>query len=174
MDRHTKLVSKCNQHTTLCGAVQLGHHKAGHVADLAEHLHLVQRVLPCRGVQHQQCVVRRGFVFLANDADDLGQLFHQVGAVLQPPGRVDHQEIGAIGLGLPALASDWGYLREALGPAAISYGATADDLAATIDALTDEQLAAAAAAATARKAETDWSVIAERTFEFFDQIVTGR
>ena len=40
--------------------------------------------------------MRGGFVFLANDADDLGQLFHQVGTVLQAACGVDHQQIGTV------------------------------------------------------------------------------
>ena len=44
--------------------------------------------------------MRRGLVDLADHADDLGQFFHQVGAVLQPARRVDHQKVRTFGLGL--------------------------------------------------------------------------
>ncbi len=77
----------------------------------------------------------------------------------------------AIGVGLPSLASDWGYLREALGPAGIYYGSTVSDLAACIDALSDEDLATAGAAASARQADTDWSAIAETTYNFIETLV---
>ncbi len=77
----------------------------------------------------------------------------------------------AIGTGLPSLASDWGYLHEALGGAGIYYGSTVTDLAACIDALSDDDLAAATAAATARQADTNWSDIAETTYNFIETLV---
>ena len=77
----------------------------------------------------------------------------------------------AIGIGLPSLASDWGYLREALGGAGIYYGSTATDLASCIDSLNDDDLATAAAAATARQADTDWSAVAETTYNFIEGLV---
>ena len=77
-----------------------------------------------------------------------------------------------VAVGIPALVSPWPYLAESLGEAGIAYGQTADDLAACIDALTPDRLAAAAAAAAALRAESDWDVIAESTLAFFDEIVT--
>ena len=77
----------------------------------------------------------------------------------------------AIGLGLPSLASDWEYLHEVLGSAGIFYGETAEDLAACIDAVSDEELGKAGAAAVAKQADTDWSVIAETTYNFIDGLV---
>ena len=77
----------------------------------------------------------------------------------------------AIGLGLPSLASDWEYLHEALGPAGIFYGSTAEDLAACIDAVSGDELRRAGAAAVAKQAETDWSVIAETTYNFIEGLV---
>ncbi len=77
----------------------------------------------------------------------------------------------AIGIGLPSLASDWGYLREALGGAGIYYGSTATDLASCIDSLNDDDLATAGAAATARQADTDWSAVAETTYNFIEGLV---
>ncbi len=44
--------------------------------------------------------MRRTVVLLADHADDLGQLFHQVGTVLQAAGRVDHQKVRAVLMGL--------------------------------------------------------------------------
>lgn len=77
----------------------------------------------------------------------------------------------AIGLGLASLASDWEYLHEVLGPAGIFYGSTVEDLAACIDALSDDELRRAGAAATALQADTDWSVIAEVTYNFIEGLV---
>lgn len=80
----------------------------------------------------------------------------------------------AVGVGLPALVSDWGYLHEALGDAAIPYGTSATDLAACIETLDTKRLAAAASASTARQSAMDWTVIAESTLAFFDDIIVGR
>ncbi len=80
----------------------------------------------------------------------------------------------ALGVGLPTIASNWGYLSEALGDAAIYYGETAEDLTACLDALTVDQLAAAAAATEAGRAATEWSVIAEATLAFVDDVITAR
>ena len=77
----------------------------------------------------------------------------------------------AIGLGLASLVSDWGYLDEALGPAGICYGSTVEELTACIDGLTDDELRSAGAAAVAKQAETDWSVIAEATYNFIEGLV---
>lgn len=80
----------------------------------------------------------------------------------------------AIGAGIPALASSWGYLREALGAAAIYYGDTREDLTACIDALSAEQLAAARAAIPERRDALDWAPIAEATLALLDEVVAGR
>ena len=75
------------------------------------------------------------------------------------------QVADAVGAGLPGLVSPWPYLPEALGDAAIPYGRTAADLAATIDALDDATLDRARAAAVARRADLDWAVLAEDTYD---------
>jgi len=55
----------------------------------------------------------------------------------------------AIAHGIPSITSDWEFLRETLGDAAICYGTTRADLTHCLDALTGEDLARAAAAARA-------------------------
>ncbi len=50
---------------------------------------------PDGGVEHQQRRVRRAFVLLLEDADDLLELGHQLLLVLQPPGGIDEQDVGA-------------------------------------------------------------------------------
>lgn len=80
----------------------------------------------------------------------------------------------AIGIGVPTLASDWGYLREALGDGGIYYGSSTADLTACLNALTSDQLAAAAAAAVVQRATCDWSVIAESTLALLDEVVAAR
>lgn len=74
---------------------------AGIFRDFLENLDLIERVLSGGRVQNQQGVMGRGFVFFADDTDDFRQFLHQVGAVLQAPGSVDHQQVSALGLRLP-------------------------------------------------------------------------
>jgi glycosyltransferase involved in cell wall biosynthesis len=72
----------------------------------------------------------------------------------------------AIGVGLPVLGSDWGFLVEYLGAARLSIGgATSAEVTAAIDSLRVEQVRAARAATLALQPEFDWSNIAERTLE---------
>ncbi|MDW3219654.1 MAG: glycosyltransferase [Acidimicrobiales bacterium] len=79
----------------------------------------------------------------------------------------------AIGAGIPTLASSWGYLREALGDAAIYYGDAAEDLTACVDGLTEDRLAACRAAMPERQAALDWQPIAEATLALLDEVVAG-
>lgn len=80
----------------------------------------------------------------------------------------------AIGAGVPALCSSWGYLREAMGDAGIYYGDTREELTACIDGLTPEMLATARAAIPARQAALDWAPIADATFDLIDGVVASR
>ncbi|WP_439427697.1 hypothetical protein [Micromonospora sp. LA-10] len=75
-----------------------------------------------------------------------------------------------IGSGTAALTSDWGFLREVLRDAGIRYGQTAQDLAACIDALTDERLAQARDAITELRRDYDWSVIAKQTLAAMEDL----
>ena len=79
-----------------------------------------------------------------------------------------------IGLGLGALVSDWPYLDEALGAAAIRIGQSPIEVAAALDALDDEQVEAARRASRARQAAVAWPTLAEQTLALFDQVVTDR
>ena len=79
-----------------------------------------------------------------------------------------------MGAGLPALVSPWPYLTEVLGEAAIPYGRTAADLAATVDALDEATLSRARAAALDRRPALDWGVIAEDTYALFDEIAAAQ
>jgi glycosyltransferase involved in cell wall biosynthesis len=83
------------------------------------------------------------------------------------------QVADAVGAGLPALVSPWPYLTEVLGDAAIPYGRTAADLAATIDALDEATLARARAAVVDRRPALDWAVVAEDTYALFDEIAAA-
>jgi glycosyltransferase involved in cell wall biosynthesis len=76
-----------------------------------------------------------------------------------------------IGLGLGALVSDWGYLREVLGDAGIPIGHTAADIADALDRLTPEAVSAARAAGRARREELAWSRQADRTYAVLDSLL---
>ena len=80
----------------------------------------------------------------------------------------------AIGLGIPSIASDWGYLTEALGEAAIVYGQGLDALTACIAGLDDHQLERAAAAARALQPTYDWATVAALTHDLFEAVGTSR
>ncbi len=68
-----------------------------------------------------------------------------------------------VGLGLPALVSDWAYLTESLGEAGIVVGSTASSITAALEALQPADLARAAALSRALQAPTAWPTLAEQT-----------
>jgi hypothetical protein len=76
----------------------------------------------------------------------------------------------AIGLGLGALVSTWGYLTETLGDAGIACGHEPEPIAAALDALTAERVADARAAAAACRPAHDWAPLADRTLDLFTDI----
>lgn len=77
----------------------------------------------------------------------------------------------ALGLGLPALRSDWGYLVEHLGDAGLAVGQSPESIAVALDGLTPERVAQAKAAAEARKVSLDWSPVAAQTAALFERVV---
>jgi len=98
--------------------------------------------------------------------DVLALVFDADGEMLATGAAAD-----AIGLGLPALRSDWGYLVEQLGDAGIPVGQTVDSIASRLDALTPEVLATARAAAAQRNVDLDWGPLAARTADLFERTV---
>ncbi len=83
------------------------------------------------------------------------------------------QPADAVAAGIPALVSEWPYLTEVLGDAAIPYGRTATDLTATLDALDDATVARAARASAGRRAALDWDVIAAATWALLDEVAAA-
>jgi glycosyltransferase involved in cell wall biosynthesis len=77
----------------------------------------------------------------------------------------------AQGVGIPALVSEWPYLVEVLGAGGISCGHTAASIAAAVDGLTPERLAAARDAIRAGRDAYGWDAIADRTFALFERAV---
>jgi hypothetical protein len=77
----------------------------------------------------------------------------------------------AVGLGIPALVSDWPFLTETLGAAGIPAGHTATDVATALDALTADDLARARDAMTALRPRYEWDGIADATFALFERVI---
>lgn len=101
--------------------------------------------------------------------DVLALVFDPEGEMLATGAAAD-----ALGLGLPVLRSDWGYLVETLGSAGIPCGHIATSVAEAIDALTSETLAAARTSAAERRSQLDWDVLAPRTAALFEAVVLDR
>jgi hypothetical protein len=78
----------------------------------------------------------------------------------------------AIGLGLPAIVSDWPFLTETLGEAALVYGHGSEALETCLRELDAGRLARAAAAARALQAPYAWSAVADRTFALLEEVGT--
>jgi hypothetical protein len=96
VDRQAILLGGGHQHAAARGAVQLGHDQAGDARHILEDLDLLERVLPVGGIEHEDHIVRRLGVEAAQHAADLGQLVHQFALVVQAPGGVDDQHVGAL------------------------------------------------------------------------------
>jgi glycosyltransferase involved in cell wall biosynthesis len=84
------------------------------------------------------------------------------------------QVADAVGAGLPALVSPWPYLHEVLGDAAIPYGRTADELAATLDGLDDDQLDRASLASRELRDRLAPEVVAEDLHRALDELCGGQ
>ena len=80
----------------------------------------------------------------------------------------------AIGLGIPALVSDWPFLTETLGAAGIRVGHTAAEVAAALEALTPADLATARDAMVALRPRYGWDAIADATFALLERVVLRR
>jgi hypothetical protein len=92
---------------------------------------------------------------------------------LGPPYLTTGQVADVVGVGIPALTSDWAYLAEVLGDAGIPYGQTADDLAATLDALDDATVERATAASQALRPVLDPATVAEDLHRALDELCGG-
>ena len=96
MDRDAVFLGERHEDAAFGGAVELGHDDAGDTNHVAEDLGLGVRVLTDRRVEHQQYRMRCRGIDLFQDAHDLLQFAHQIGLVVQPPGGVDQQHVGAL------------------------------------------------------------------------------
>ena len=77
----------------------------------------------------------------------------------------------AIGVGIPALISDWPFLTEMLGDAGIPCGHRAADMTAALDSLTRADVDTAAAAMHSLRPRFDWAPLSHRTADLFDRVV---
>lgn len=116
--------------------------------------------------ERYRMVDRRTYATRLAACDVLALVFDPDGEMLATGAAAD-----ATGLGLPALRSDWGYLVEGLGDGGIAAGHTVASVAGAIDALTPERLATARAGAERRRAETDWTILAQRTADLFERTI---
>lgn len=78
----------------------------------------------------------------------------------------------AVGWGLPALTSDWPFLVETLGEAAIVYGRGRADLERCLAGLDVRRLARAAAASRVLQAPLGWDAIGSRTADLLEELGT--
>ncbi|GMU78157.1 MAG: hypothetical protein AMXMBFR46_09520 [Acidimicrobiia bacterium] len=76
----------------------------------------------------------------------------------------------AIGAGVPAITSSWGFFDDVFAGADIRYGESAEDLRRCLDALTPERVEAARLATVARRTEFDWAPIADRHLAFLEAV----
>src|SRR5262245_1978611 len=95
VDGNLKALSDGDQDAAPRRAVELGDDEAGDACDFLEDLDLRKRILTRGGVEHEDDAVRRGLVDLLQDANDLGELGHEVRLVLQAPRRVDEEHVEA-------------------------------------------------------------------------------
>jgi hypothetical protein len=100
--------------------------------------------------------------------DVLALVFDPEGEMLATGAAAD-----AIGLAIPALRSDWGYLVEQLGDAGVPCGHTVESVAQAVDELSPERLAEARAAAARRRDELHWGPLATRTADLFERTILG-
>ena len=94
-DRQPQLARDREYDAALRGAVELGHHDAGHAERLVELARLLERVLSLARVEHQQHFVRRALVDPAHHALHLLQFVHQVRLRVQATCGVGEQDVDA-------------------------------------------------------------------------------
>jgi glycosyltransferase involved in cell wall biosynthesis len=80
----------------------------------------------------------------------------------------------AIGLGIPAITSDWPFLTEMLGDAAIVYGRGPEALARCLRALDPTRVAAAARASRTLQQRHDWCTLADATFGLLEELGSAK
>jgi hypothetical protein len=113
--------------------------------------------------------------YVNEDRDVYNRRLRTIDALVLPFAPDQMLTTGTVGdvvaAGIPALTSDWPYLAEALGDAAIPYG---QDLTACIDALDDTTLAAAAAASRNLQKTYDPAALADETFALLEAVGTSK
>ncbi len=77
-----------------------------------------------------------------------------------------------VGMGIPALTSNWEYLHEMLGDAGIPFGLDSGDLTRCLNTLTREQLETAATASRKLQEDYSWSKIAAQTLSLLQHVAS--
>ncbi len=80
----------------------------------------------------------------------------------------------AIGLGVPVIASDWPFLGEMLGEAAIVYGSGLDDLERCLRTLDVDRVERAAAACRALQSRFSWDRLSEDFLALLEDVGTAK
>ena len=80
----------------------------------------------------------------------------------------------AVGAGLPSVVSDWEFLREILGDAALCYGSTQAELTRCFETLAPERLARAAAAARALQPLYACDRVAAMTLDLLTEVGSAK
>src|ERR687887_1909402 len=128
-DRETELVGDRHGHAALRGAVELRQGDAGHAGRLAEEPRLLEAVLACRRVDHEQRLVRRALEPPGDHAAHLRELVHQVRLRVQAAGRVDDHDVAAVRLrDVDRFVRDRGGVGAALRADEVGAGAVGPDL----------------------------------------------
>ena len=117
-NRYIQFLLDCQGYAAPGRSVQLGQENARATNRLGEGPGLGQAVEPGGGVQGQQHFLGCAWVQSVNYPMDLLQLFHQIGAGMQPAGRIHNQHVGA-----PCLA---GVVRVISHGAGVGPGLVAD------------------------------------------------
>ena len=81
------------------GAVELRQHDARHAAGRHELAGLDETVLADGGVEHEQHLMRGARHLAADDATNLVELGHEIGARVEPARGVHEHDVAAAGLG---------------------------------------------------------------------------
>ena len=93
MHRQAKRFGKRHHNAAFGRTVKLGHNQPANISSLLKGFDLTKRVLTHSAVKNNDRIMRCGIIQFADHPHDFAQLIHQFGAVLQPPGGINNQNI---------------------------------------------------------------------------------
>src|SRR4030095_18502 len=110
--RDAELFLDADDDTAFSRAVELGQNDAGNIGRFFEDASLLQAVLPCYRVQHQQRFVWRVRLLAGDYPANFFQLFDQMQFSVQPAGGIDQYNLYAAAFrGLHAVENHGGRIR---------------------------------------------------------------